>query len=106
MPLVNGQSRSTTALDQDRTLMAVIEMSQSNWLVAGIVPGLGRHPLKKLEPNADALLRLLQRWRGEATKTGRTITRVTVACEAGPDGFWLARWLRAHGIGWRGSSAA
>ncbi len=44
-------SRSLTALEQDTTLVAVIEMSQSNWLVAGIVPGIERHPLKKLEPN-------------------------------------------------------
>jgi hypothetical protein len=33
-------SRSLTALEQDNTLIAVIEMSQSKWLVAAIVPGL------------------------------------------------------------------
>ena len=44
------------------------------------------------------LLRLLHRWREEATKAGRRITRVVVAFEAGRDGFWLARWLRARGI--------
>ena len=73
-------------------------MSQSSWLVAGIVPGLERHPLKKLEPDQEALLRLLRRWRDEATKAGKTITRIAVAFEAGRDGFWLARWLRARGI--------
>jgi transposase len=31
-------------------------------------------------------------------KTGHTINRVVVAFEAGYDGFWLARWLRARGI--------
>jgi transposase len=91
-------SRSLVALQQDSTLVAVIEMSQSNWLVAGIVPGLGRHPLKKLEPDQEALLRLLRRWRDEATEAGKTITRIAVAYEAGRDGFWLARWLRARGI--------
>jgi transposase len=35
-------------------------MSQSSWLVAGIVPGIERHPAKKLEPNEVELLRLLQ----------------------------------------------
>jgi transposase len=94
----HASSRSHTPLDQESTLIAVIEMSQSSWLVAGIVPGLERHPLKKLDPDATALLRLLQRWQGEATKAGRTIRRVTVAFEAGRDGFWLARWLRARGI--------
>jgi transposase len=98
MPQPNDLSRSLAALDQDSTLMAVIEMSQASWLVGAIVPGIERHPLKKLVPDAEALLRLLQRWRDEATKAGRTITRIAVAYEAGRDGFWLARWLRAHGI--------
>jgi transposase len=91
-------SRSLITLQQDSTLIAVVELSQSSWLVAGIVPGLARHPLKKLEPDQEALLRLLRRWREEATKAGRTVTRIAVAFEAGRDGFWLARWLRAHGV--------
>jgi transposase len=94
----NDLSRSLVPLQQDSTLVAVIEMSQSSWLVAGIVPGLGRHPLKKLGPDQEALLRLLRRWRDEATEAGKTITRIAVAYEAGRDGFWLARWLRARGI--------
>jgi transposase len=98
MPKPNDSSRSLVALEQDRTLIAVIEMSKSRWLVAGIVPGIERHPLKKLDVDEEALLRLLQRWRGEAVKAGRTITRIAVAFEAGRDGFWLARWLRARGI--------
>jgi transposase len=97
-PQPNDLSRSLAALEQDRTLIAVIEMSQSSWLVAGIVPGIERQPLKKLAPDEAALLRLLQRWRNEAAKSGRTITRIAVAYEAGRDGFWLARWLRSHGI--------
>jgi transposase len=97
-PNTDDLSRSLAALDENSTLIAVIEMSQSSWLVAGIVPGVERRPLKKLVPDAEALLRLLHRWRDEAAKAGRTITRVAVAYEAGRDGFWLARWLRAHGI--------
>jgi transposase len=98
MPHPHDLSRSLVAFEQDGTLVAVVEMSQASWLVAGIVPGLGRHPLKKLEPDQEALLRLLRRWQEEATKAGRTITRIAVAFEAGRDGFWLARWLRARGI--------
>jgi hypothetical protein len=30
-----------------------------------------------------------------AGQTGRAIERIVVAYEAGRDGFWLARWLRA-----------
>ncbi len=98
MPQPSELSRSLTVLEQNSTLIAVIEMSQSSWLVAGLVPGIERHPLKKLEPDETALLRLLRRWQDDAVKTGHPITRITVAFEAGRDGFWLARWLRARGI--------
>ncbi len=98
MPQRNDLSRSLAPFQQDGTLVAVIELSRSSWLVAGIVPGLERHPLKKLEPDEDALLRLLHRWRDEAAKAGCTITRLAVAFEAGRDGFWLARWLRAREV--------
>ena len=91
-------NRCLAPLDQDHTIIVVIEMSQSSWLVAGVVPGIARHPLKKLAPDQDALLKLLHRWRAEAGQAGREITRIAVAFEAGRDGFWLARWLRAHGI--------
>src|SRR3712207_6040386 len=73
-------------------------MSRSSWLVAGIVPGLARQPVKKLDASAEALGVLLRRWQDEATAAGRAITRLAVAFEAGRDGFWLARWLRARGI--------
>jgi transposase len=98
MPPRNDLSRSLIAFQQDSTLVAVVEMSRSSWLVAGIVPGIERHPLKKLEPSEAALLALLRRWRDEAVGAGRTITRLAVAFEAGRDGFWLARWLRARGV--------
>src|SRR3954449_3239223 len=91
-------NRCLAPLDQEHTIIAVIEMSQSSWLVAGVVPGIERQPLKKLAPDQDALLKLLHRWRAEAGQAGRAITRIAVAFEAGRDGFWLARWLRAHGI--------
>ena len=48
MQKLNDLSRSLTALEPDGTLIAVIEMSLSSWLVAGIVPGVERQPLKKL----------------------------------------------------------
>src|SRR5687768_12858708 len=98
MPQANDLSRCLIALKQDDTLLAVIELSQASWLVAGIVPAIERQPVKKIEADEVALLRLLERWRDEATRTGRGITRVGVAFEAGRDGFWLARWLQARGV--------
>src|SRR5215218_7348030 len=98
MPPANDLSRCLVALEQDTTLIAVIELSQASWLVAGMAPGVERQPVKKIEADEVALLRLLGRWRDEATGAGRTIARACVASEAGRDGFWLARWLRARGI--------
>src|SRR3954453_16239532 len=98
MPKPADLNRCLAPLDQDHTIIAVIEMSQSSWLVAGIVPGIARHPLKKLAPDQDALLNLLHRWREEAGKAGRKIARIAVAFWAGRGGFWLARWLRAHSV--------
>jgi transposase len=98
MQKLNDFSRSLIALEPDGTLIAVIEMSLSSWLVAGIVPGVERQPLKKLAVDESALLKLLHRWREEAEKAGRRIERIAVAFEAGRDGFWLARWLKARSI--------
>ncbi|MBV9635199.1 MAG: IS110 family transposase [Methylobacteriaceae bacterium] len=41
---------------------------------------------------------MLHRWRDEASRAGQAIARICVAYEAGRDGFWLARFLRARGI--------
>ena len=98
MQKLNDFSRSLVALKPDSTLIAVIEMSLSSWLVAGIVPGVERQPLKKLAADESVLLKLLHRWREDAEKAGRRIERIAVAFEAGRDGFWLARWLKARSI--------
>jgi transposase len=96
--VANDLSRSLVAFDMDTTLIAVVEMSQTSWLVGGIVPGVERQPLKKLGIDQHALLKLLQRWKSEAEKKGWQIGRIAVAFEAGHDGFWLARWLGLQGI--------
>jgi hypothetical protein len=46
IPACAGQalSRSLVALDQNSTIIAAIEMSQSSWLVAGVLPGIERQP--------------------------------------------------------------
>jgi len=95
----NDQSKKCfTAFEQASTMVAVVELSKKLWLVAGIVPGIGRHPLKKLEADENRLLALLHHWQQQAVKAGREIKRIVVAFEAGRDGFWLARWLRVRGI--------
>src|SRR5258707_1182123 len=59
-------SKSLTAFEQDSTLVAVIEMSQSKWLVAAVVPGIARHPLKKVDADAGGLRKPCAPWGGGA----------------------------------------
>jgi transposase len=95
---LNDLSHSLTPFDPNQMLTAVVELSKKTWLVAGIIPGVERQPLKKLAAEENELIKLLERWRAEAEKAGHKITRIAVAFETGRDGFWLARWLRARGI--------
>ena len=98
MSQASDLTRCLAPYDQATTLVAVIELSLSSWLIGGMVPGLKRQPLKKMVPDEAGVLRLLERWREEAVKAGSAINRMSVAFEAGRDGFWLARWLRTRGI--------
>jgi transposase len=94
MPQSNDLSRSLIALDQNSTIIAVIEMSQSSWLVAGMLPGIERQPRNKLEPSPERLLALLHRWQDEAVRAGRTRRRRLR--HVVPFAFFdvlLARWL-------------
>ena len=52
-------SRSLHGLEQDSTIIAVIEISQAKRLVAGVVPGVERQPLKRLAADEAALVKLL-----------------------------------------------
>lgn len=74
-------------------MVAVIELSNASWLVAGTLPGVARRPLKKLDPDPSPLQQLLTRWRIEAEGAGRSISRMIVAYEAGRDGFWRLLYI-------------
>jgi transposase len=63
---INDLSRSLAAFDPISTLVVVVEMSKASWLVSGVVPSVERQPLKRLEPDATALLRLTVAERGGA----------------------------------------
>ena len=43
----NDLSRSLIPFEQATTLVTVIELSLSSWLITGTVPGIERQPLKK-----------------------------------------------------------
>ena len=79
----NDLSRALVAFDQNSTLVAVVELSLNNWLVAGFVAGDTGKRLKNLLADPERLLKQLRRWRDEAVKAGRAISRIAVAFEAG-----------------------
>lgn len=52
----NDLIRCLVTHEQDAMVITVIEIGQSSWLVASIVPGLDRNPLKKLSFERDQYL--------------------------------------------------
>ncbi len=79
MQKLNDLSRSLTPLDPDGTLIAVIEMSQSSWLVAGIVPGVER---VKFKPPMTEAKRRKATVRNCSRRPGIEGTRGPVSCKA------------------------
>jgi len=53
---MNATSGGIDPESAPRTLVVVLELSQSGWLAAGVVPGLHWRPLKKLAPEPELLL--------------------------------------------------
>jgi transposase len=86
------------AIDPETTLVAVVELSGSSWMIAGQIPGVDRMPKRNVEPSAAAVRTTLEAWTRRAMAKGRMVRRTVLAYEIGRDGFWLARLLRAEGI--------
>ena len=84
--------KSLKGLEQDNTIISVIEMSQAKWLIAAVVPGVERQPLKRLGADEAAVFKLLHRWRDEANRARHQIKRIVVAYEAGRDGPPPEKW--------------
>ena len=70
MPRVNDLGRCLTALDQDSTLIAVIEMGLKTWLVGALVPGADRQPLKS---SIQILICCCNSWSAGARKRGAPV---------------------------------
>jgi hypothetical protein len=88
MPKQTDLSRSLVTLEQDATVIAVIEMGQSSWLVAGIVPGLERNPLKKSAQTAMGFWRFCivggrKRCRLDARSSGSSLLMRPAATASG-----------------------
>ena len=87
------------SIDYDQTLILAIELSNKSWVLASQVPGLSQTKAKRtIEPDKNHLLAAIEGYRIRAATAGRSVKRVITSYEAGWCGFWLARWLMAHGI--------
>jgi len=88
-----------TAYDHTITLVSVLELSGKSWEMGASVPGVPRRPLRKIDiGDIGAVIKTTEHWKSEADKAGYTVSRVVLGYEAGRDGFWIARALRAQGI--------
>ena len=100
MPQPNDLSRSLVALDQNSTIIAVVELSQSSWLIAGVLPGVERQPCKKLEPNPERLLVLLHRWRDEVVQ-GRGAQSRELRLPSKPAATAFGWRVGSRHVGWK-----
>jgi transposase len=76
-----------------------LELSRAKWLVGALLPGRSK-VLTMLVRGGDTagLLDVLGRLAARASRESGQAVSVRVCFEAGYDGFWLARFLLAHGI--------
>lgn len=101
MKVVLAQSDTPTAV---RTNLAAIfvslELSRSTWLITSLSPGNGEKMSKHSVSGGDIaglLDRFAQLQEKARSRTGQLFPIVTIQ-EAGLDGFWIDRVLRANGI--------
>jgi transposase len=80
-------------------IFLALELSRSSWLVASHTPAADKISRHKLAAgDVDGLLALIERLRARVEqKTGQPV-QVISCYEAGYDGFWLDRKLKAEGV--------
>ena len=90
---------AAAAAEQDGTIYLAFELSKSRWLIARLLPGSSKISRFRLAGGDTAgLLQLLSAAREKAARLGFPRARIVSCYEAGYDGFWLHRWLQAHGV--------
>jgi transposase len=86
-------------MPSEHTIRIAIELSASSWLVAARLPGGEKSRLYRIEGGDTAtLLARINELRSQAASKSRQTVEVACCFEAGRDGFWLHRWLTAHGV--------
>lgn len=92
-------TKTSAAEEKSATIFMALELSKSRWLVAVYSPltdKISRHGIAG--GDAAALLALIGRYRRRAEERLGRPAKVVSCYEAGYDGFWLHRLLRANGI--------
>jgi transposase len=96
---MHASSARTPIAGDIGTIFVSVELSQKVWLVTLHSPDKDRMSHYKVEAGDSAgLLSLLERVRERAGRKLGTVPGVKSCYEAGYDGFWLHRFLQAHGI--------
>jgi transposase len=96
---MSTKSPSTSAMRESATIYAAMELSSKKWLVA--VQGADKDKVSRHEvPAGDSakLVEILDGARTRMQKETDTPVEVVSCYEAGRDGFWIHRVLRASGI--------
>ena len=80
-----------------QVLHVAVELGARKWLV-GSSPGWGQRPRERPVAGGDGPALLEEIARAKQRFGLPAAARVVCCYEAGPDGFWLYRFLRAHGV--------
>ena len=79
------------------TLMMAMELGESGWLL-GFASEYGQRPLRRKVKTRDGIA-VLEQIEWAKQRLGLPANAPVVSCyEAGRDGFWLHRFLVAHGV--------
>ena len=96
---MHASNARTPIAGHNGTIFVSIELSQKGWLVTLHSPDKDRMSRHKVDAGDRAgLLSVIGRVRDRAARVLGTAPSVTSCYEAGYDGFWLHRFLQAHGI--------
>jgi len=94
----NRKSTAPAVVTDVATVYVAIELSMKNWLAAVQSPRQEQASRHKLAPaDAGGLWAAIERERAALLHSGHSEVRVVTCYEAGRDGFWLHRFLLAHG---------
>jgi transposase len=96
---VRNLIKESAAMSSRTTIYVAIELSASSWLVAARLPGIKKARIDRLDSgDTMGLLKIIAELRAQVSTQLGMPADLACCFEAGRDGFWLHRWLVAHGV--------